>query len=159
MEIDDSLCEIFLKNYDDLKRHALKLTKNKSLAEDITQEVYADIHHRYSDDDTPIKNKLGFLYSAIKFASFNELKKVNRNQEMKLFEESSATEHNDFLLEELILESISKLPSQRRQAFYLKRILHYKVSEIAKEMGLRPKTVENHITLAIKSLQSEFQKV
>ncbi len=151
-----NISDIFLNNYEDLKKYSFNICRKAEMSEDITQEVFLSIHSKYSKNDEEISNKLAYLYQAIRYGTYNELKK-NKIKHQSLDCEVPVTPlRNDFLLEDLIMKSISKIPSQQKRAFYLKRVLNYKVKEIAKIMKIKPKTVENHITIAIKSLKKEY---
>ena len=56
-------------------------------------------------------------------------------------------------LDATISAAISKLPEKRRQVFEKRRFEGKMVEQIADEMNLSPKTVERHLTLALKDLR------
>ena len=67
----------------------------------------------------------------------------------------SKNENNcDFLKEKIIEDCINKLPKRRGKVFVLKRIEHKSIKEISKELSISEKTVENHITHALKDLKT-----
>lgn len=152
-----NICDIFLDNYDSLKDYALKICKDVEMAEDITQDVFLSVHSRYKENDDSIKNKIGFLYQAIKFSAFNQLKKNKIKHNAVEKDVPTDPLRNDFILEERIMKSIEKMPERQKRVFYLKRIMNYKVKEIAEIMNIKPKTVENHLTIVIKSLKKEYE--
>ena len=51
---------------------------------------------------------------------------------------------------------IGMLPPVRQRVFYLSRINNYSHKEIAKMLSISPKTVENHINLALKFIKPFF---
>jgi RNA polymerase sigma-70 factor (ECF subfamily) len=155
---DKNISDIFLDNYDNLKKYSLNICKKVAMSEDVTQDVFLSIYSRYSKNDEEIANKLGFLYQAIRFSTYNQLKKEKNKNQFLNNEEVIDPLRNDFLLEDLIIKSISEIPSQQKRAFYLKRVLNYKVKEIAEIMKIKPKTVENHITIALKVLKTKYGK-
>ncbi|WP_340202068.1 RNA polymerase sigma factor [Ascidiimonas sp. W6] len=152
-----NICELFLDNYDLLKQYAFKICRDEDMAQDITQDVFVSIHSRYQNDDDKINNKLGFLYQAIKFSTYNQLKKNKIKHHSLDCEVPTNPLRNDFLLEDRIMKSIDKMPERQKRVFYLKRIMNYKVKEIAEIMQIKPKTVENHLTIVIKSLKKEYE--
>ncbi len=154
-----NVCDVFLDNYEALKGYAFKICKRMEMAEDIVQEVFLSMYTKYKENDDEIKNKLAFLYQAIRFTTYGELKK--NNEKCLLEEEDVSVDplRNDFLLEELIGKAIEEIPPQRRRVFYLRRIRHLKVKEIAEVMNIKPKTVENHITLVMKSLKERILEI
>ncbi|MDD4189789.1 MAG: sigma-70 family RNA polymerase sigma factor, partial [Mangrovibacterium sp.] len=55
-------------------------------------------------------------------------------------------------------ELISRMPEKRRQVFIKKKFEGKSLKEIAEELDITPKTVEYHITEAMKFLKQEFEK-
>jgi len=55
-------------------------------------------------------------------------------------------------------EQVEKLPGKRREIFLLHKKEGLTVAEVAGYLNLSPKTVENQITAAIKSLRDAFLK-
>ncbi len=56
-------------------------------------------------------------------------------------------------------ELIEKMPEKRRQVFIRKKLYGKSSKEIALELNITVKTVEYHITEAMKFLKSEFDKL
>jgi len=54
--------------------------------------------------------------------------------------------------------ALAELPPQRRKVLWLMRVEGKSQKEVAAEMGLSPKTVENHMTLALKSLTALIRR-
>ena len=155
---EENISKVFLDNYEDLKKYSINICKKAEMSEDVTQNVFLSIHSRYGENDEGITNKLGYLYKAIRYSTYNELKKDRDKYEHIDPEITVDPLRNDFLLEDLIIKSISKIPTQQKRAFYLKRVLNYKIKEIAEVMKIKPKTVENHLTNAIKALKIECEQ-
>jgi RNA polymerase sigma-70 factor (ECF subfamily) len=61
------------------------------------------------------------------------------------------------LLEKLD-EFISQMPEKRREVFIKKKFEEKSLKEIAEELSVTPKTVEYHITEAMKYLKNEFER-
>ena len=60
-------------------------------------------------------------------------------------------------LKERLREWISELPPKRREAFQLSRFEGLSHEEIAEVMNLAPRTVTNHIMLALQQLRDRLQ--
>ncbi|MBK8284541.1 MAG: sigma-70 family RNA polymerase sigma factor [Ahniella sp.] len=58
----------------------------------------------------------------------------------------------------LVKEALDELPVQRRKVLWMMRVEGKSQKEVAAELGLSPKTVENHMTLALKSLMDLLKR-
>lgn len=54
---------------------------------------------------------------------------------------------------ELIFSHVEKLPPKRKQVFLMSRIENFSYLEISVKLSISPRTVENHISLALKQLR------
>ena len=151
---EKNICDLFLDNYDRLRNYSLKICKREELAEDITQEVFLSVYTKYSKDDVKIINKMGFLFQAVRFRTYTELKNNHKHVALDDYEFVTDPLRNDFLMEDFILKTLDNIPPQRKKVFQLRRMKHMKVKEIAEIMHIKPKTVENHITIVMKSLRA-----
>ncbi|MBT6597860.1 MAG: sigma-70 family RNA polymerase sigma factor, partial [Bacteroidetes Order II. Incertae sedis bacterium] len=61
-------------------------------------------------------------------------------------------------LEQKLREWIEEMPSRRREAFMLSRFEGLSHEEIAALMNLAPKTVNNHIVLALQHIRSKLDR-
>ncbi len=102
------------------------------------------------------------LFRIARTTMIDELRKVQLNYSVENLS-NSYTKTQD--LEEKIsyndtkrkLEKlIGMLPPLRQRVFYLSRINNYSHKEIAKMLSISPKTVENHINLALKFIKPFF---
>jgi RNA polymerase sigma factor (sigma-70 family) len=57
-------------------------------------------------------------------------------------------------IDQLLDQGIAKLPGKCRQIFLLSRKEHLSTKEIARWLGIAPKTVENQITIALHRLRA-----
>ncbi|MDR0750141.1 MAG: RNA polymerase sigma-70 factor [Tannerellaceae bacterium] len=60
-------------------------------------------------------------------------------------------------IKQIIREVSEKLPKQTRQIFYLSRVRHRKNKEIAEELNISLKTVEFHISKALKLFSAHLK--
>ena len=59
-------------------------------------------------------------------------------------------------LEEYIKDLVTQMPAQRQRVFVLSRFKHKTNKEIAQILNVSEKTVEVHITLALKQLREKL---
>ncbi|MCT4644233.1 MAG: RNA polymerase sigma-70 factor [Carboxylicivirga sp.] len=117
-------------------------------------------------ESTNLKN---FLYTIVKNNSLNYLKKqeiiMRSNEDLKWMEmhyhyESMMRLGNDeFEFDELrkqVEDAIERLPEQCRLVFKMSRFDDLRNKEIAEKLNVSEKTVEAHITKALKSLRKDL---
>ncbi len=142
---------------------AHKRVKNGEVAEEIVQDLFADLWFRR--DNLPVISRLsGYLYSAIHYRVINHIQKeITKNK----FEHYVALYHLDFdnsTEEELIYndlnlhidKEVETLPVKCREVFKLSRAQHKSNKEIAQTLGISEKAVEKHITKALKHLRASL---
>jgi RNA polymerase sigma-70 factor (ECF subfamily) len=112
--------------------------------------------------ETSIKS---YLYKATRNSCFNSLKHKNIKNvysESYKFEntEDFENDYNSIETNELsdkIRIAIDKLPSERKKIFLLVRFKNLKYKEVAAELKISIKTVENQMGSALKFLRSELK--
>jgi RNA polymerase sigma-70 factor (ECF subfamily) len=137
---------------------------NKDMVENILQDTFLALWEKKSQLK-PGTNLNAYLYTV---AKNNSLKKL-RDQKYRqaIFESAQLSEWelelqagalgkldtSEFLfseIEAIIQHTLESLPPQCKAVFEMSRFQHRKNNEIAEELGLSLKTVEGHITKAIK---------
>ena len=155
----DEIVKFYIQNYQNLLKYSYSISKRKSVSEDVLQDVFISIFKR---DNIEIRKLEEYLTRAVKF---NTLKKMgarnfsslNNQYELDLCSFSrSTTNHYDFLAEKIILEEIEKLPKQRKLIFKMKRLERNSTKNVSKELDISKKTVENHLTLAVRQLKPKL---
>lgn len=158
--------EIFARYSKPLFQFSLSYLKSRDAAEDIVQEVFIKIWDKKKD----IKTDASFQSYLFTIALNAIRKSFNKNS--KLFEikhdiliDFSRSKHDfddypdfQFLLDKLD-DLICQMPEKRREVFIKKKIEGKPVKEIAEEMDISGKTVEYHISEAMKFLKNEFEKL
>ncbi len=136
--------------------------KSAEDSEELVQEVF-----------TTIWEKRGQLKSGLSFKSyiftiaFNIIKKHFRQKTLfKKFaneellngatnETSQQVDYNS--LKEYVLKMAGSFPEKRREVFIKSRFDGLGNKEIAEEMGLAKKTIENHLNLALKEIRDKME--
>lgn len=134
-------------------------------AEEIVQNVFLKMWEN-KEQLNRVTNINGYMYSMIKNACLDHLKhvKVKLGYAQTQIQEKAAINYN-FLkddaaskliekeLEQKILDSVDLLPGKCKEVFMKNRMDGLKRSEIAKELGISLKTVDNHISKALKHMK------
>jgi len=152
--------EIYARYWKSLYAEAFRRLKSKESAEEVVQEVFTNFWSK--KQQLQVNENINAYF---KKAVFNliidqhrkNLVKSKYQQEFRTIQPCSdnATE-NVFMLKELhgtLASEISHLPEKCRSVYELSRNEHKSNKEIALHLGISEKTVENHITKALKKIK------
>ena len=146
-----------------LYRFALSYLKSDAEAEEIVQDVFMKLWEtrgRLDRDKSFHSYLFTIAFNAIK-KKFNQKMKTERfKQELfEWFSQDNLSLESQLDFEALIekLESlINNLPEKRKVIFLKRKKEGQSIHDIAKEMGISPKTVKNQITEAMNYLKESF---
>ena len=157
---------IFKRYYKVLFRFAFTYVRNDTVAEEMVQEVFLYIWEKRDriEIQTTLKT---YLYSAVKNKCLNYLNlELPKQQSMTdisdvMFSVSSGRkdEGENEQIKKHIQKAIDALPKKCRKIFILSRNAGMTYEEIAEELGLSKKTVENQIGIALKKLRELLEEV
>lgn len=151
--------QIFKKYYKDLCRYALRFLRKEELAEEIVQDLFITLWEKRKKLD--IKASLGaYLFAGVKNKSLNYLKSQFARQDFQrgIEELSLSTDNTQETLaynelDELVTAAINSLPKKNRIIFDLNRNAGMSYQEIADQLNISRKTVENQIGISLKKLK------
>ncbi len=154
---------VFRKYYQSLCNYANSMLKEMDEAEEIVQNLFSALWEKRADLEINISLK-SYLYRAVHNHCLNRIKHLKIREEYQQYAnnyyESSYESVNQAVmkseLERKIDEAIDKLPEQCRLIFRLSRYEELKYHEIAEQLGISPKTVENQVGKALKILRLEL---
>ncbi len=152
--------EVFERYWNKLLAIAYNHTRDKSDAEEIVQEVFVSLWSKCEHVDILALDR--YLATAVKFTVFNNYyRKKKRNEDMvnrMPYRESYEIEDEIAVrfLQEQIDAIVTRLPEKCRLVFKYSREAGLKNHEIAKEMGISEKTVEAHLSKALKTLKGNL---
>ena len=146
----------FHNYYRPLCLFALRLLDNADEAEDVVQDTFAALWEK-RDTLHKIVSIKSYLYTAVRN---NCLMKLRSKKEFEIVEELQLVD--EYTREDVIARAeveaklwkiIDELPERQREIFLMAKRDGMAYREIAEETGLSVKTVENHVTRALKSLR------
>jgi len=155
--------ELFNANYSILCAYANGFLKDVDASEEIVQEVMFKVWvNRESLEIT--SSVRSYLFRAVRNGSLNMLKHVNIREEYKSAKEREDTSFQDSMEDEIIVSeldakiraAIDELPMERRKVFIMSRYDGMTYREIAEQLGISVKTVENQMSKALKYLREEL---
>lgn len=154
---------LFNDHYSRLCAYAFNFLKEQEGSEEIAQEVFFKLW--INRTDIKIESSMeSYLYRSVRNACLNLIKhihirekyKEHNQEEMTYSEQIDRDPLNASELELKIRASIDLLPEQRKKIFILSRYEQLKYKEIAEQLGLSVKTVENQMGKALQFLRKEL---
>jgi RNA polymerase sigma-70 factor (ECF subfamily) len=155
------LKKIFDDSYNSLVIQAIRIVKNQETAEDIVQDCFIKLWEK--KEELNISGNINaYLAKMVRNRSLDFIKK-RKIQTSELNESYQGTIENNDLLELDDLQSsidhvIDNLPEKCRQTFVLSRFEELSYQEIAEQLDISKKTVEAHISKALKSLRKNLKQ-
>ena len=150
--------EVFNTHYEGLVFFCMSLGASDLEADDVVQQVFLSIWNRKEEFDWQ-KDSKSYLFNAVR----NRTKNIFRDKRANVdFDDLSEPLESDISAEEKIhiteLERkidqiIDQLPPKCRTVFVLSRKEEMSHAQIAELLEISVKTVENHITKALKILR------
>ncbi|NEW85059.1 MAG: RNA polymerase sigma-70 factor, partial [Mariniphaga sp.] len=155
---------LFDHHFSDLCNFLLIYLHSKELSEDIALEIFTFIWEKRQTLHINTNFK-SFLFAAAKNKAITLYKKEHQkiftqieNVESVMPNDSSSQftmENNE--LRCLINDAIFKLPEKCRQVYLMAWEENMSYNEIAVQLGLSPKTIENHVGIALQKLRESLK--
>lgn len=151
--------QLFKTHFAVLCHFAKQYVQDEDTAQDICQKVFIQLWQKRQTID-PEQSIVSYLFTAVKNRCLNHIRdhKKYRSKvlDLELAEEEWSFQDDHFVVEELkasIAAALSTLPEKCRKVFEMSRYQQMTYKEIAEELAISPKTVEAHMSKAIKSLR------
>ncbi len=151
----------FKRYYTPIGMYVMRYCENVDETEDIVQETFSIVWQKFSNEKYP-ENLRSYLYKVAHNITIDHLRCRNSKEsrisleeigEMEVSEEAIDTSERDARL----WIAISKLPIRCRQIFLMSKRDGLSHADIAAELNISTKTVENQITKAFKLLRNDLK--
>jgi len=152
--------ELYHRHWKNLYSFAYKRVRSKEISEEIVQDFLTNL---WAGRKTlVIKTSFeGYIYTAVRNLVFNYIAKETRRKAyghfVQLFRVDTDNTTQETIdtrdLQHNIEKGLDDLPVKCRSVFELSRHENKSNKEIASELGISEKTVESHLTKAIKRLR------
>jgi RNA polymerase sigma-70 factor (ECF subfamily) len=151
---------IFMHYFPKLKFFIARLVKSEAVAEELAQELFVKLWEK-REILTMVQSFNAYLYRTAKNSALNYLDHQYVERKHARYVNESSEQPSDELLqakemELLIRLTVEKMPEQRKKIFKMSRTACLKNEEIAQKLNISKKTVENHLTLALKEIRQLF---
>ncbi len=132
-------------------------------AEDVVMEVFAHIWDK-RENLSNIENPKAYLFRSVHHKAIEKIRAkklviVALEGEKIVVPDYKEEIGEDYLLKERIFQSIRQLPTQCRVIFVKSKLEGMSHKEIAQEMQIAVKTVENQITKAFKLIRKQIDTI
>lgn len=154
--------QLFESSYSSLCNYAYAIVQDYDEAEDIVQGVFVNFWNNENKEAIEAKVKQ-YLVRSVKFKCIDYQRKqiVKRKYEKEALHaanhwevEEDHTENT--VLKDTLMLAISELPEKTRAVFMMSKLDGLSYKEIADELEISPKTVENQMGRAFRHLREKL---
>jgi RNA polymerase sigma-70 factor, ECF subfamily len=162
---DITAFEMYFKTlYQPLCNYAYTFLQDREESEEIVQSTFLSVWEKRSGLNIRTSAK-SYLYAMVRNACLNVIKHEKIKQKYAGEEIALASPGYESVshiissneLENRIQEAMERLPEQCRLVFKLSRFEELKYSEIAEQLNISVKTVENHMGKALKIMREQLK--
>jgi len=155
---------LFRTYYQPLCNYAYTFVQDRDEAEEIVQSTFMSVWEKR--DTLEIKTSVKpYLYAMVRNACLNlikheKIKQQHVTHELALSDQSIEAVSQTVMASELeskINQALNKLPEQCRLVFKLSRFEELKYAEIADQLNISVKTVENQMGKALKIMREQLK--
>ena len=150
--------QIFLKYFPKVKYFIAHFVKSETIAEDLTQEIFVKLWENRLKL-VSVQSFNSYIYRMAKNATLNYIE--HKDVEKKYIEQQYENELGQSIedeiyareLELLVQLTVNHMSSQRKRVYQMSRDEGLKNEEIAEQLNISKKTVENHLNIALKEIR------
>lgn len=165
IDLKGNFDRVYLLYFSRMFRFAKEYVIQDEDAENIVQDVFLMLWEK-KDQIRIDTNLAGYLFTLTKYKSLDFLRhKVIQEEfvseyvlKLQALEQMNYSFSTDAELQLIIDRAIGKLPDKCKDIFIKSRIERKKYREIAEELQISVKTVENQMVIALKKLREELKE-
>ena len=167
--------EFYIYWYPKMKRFAKEYVSSDEDAEDIIHDLFLDLHETYNSLSSSLGiNMVAYTFTAIKNRCIDNLrhKIIEQESKVRIREQELLTLRmavdslevfdnslfNDGDIAKIVADALQTLPERCRTILIKHKIEGMRQKDIATELNLSPKTIENQLTIAYKKLRKKLGK-
>lgn len=152
----------FKNHYRPLCLYALQYTEQTDDAEDVVQQVFTEVWEK-NQKGVVIENLKAYLYRAVRNRSLSAAAQTPVSVAADTLPEVEDTSEEEAVQaaerHARMWDAIDRLPTERRKIFLLNKRDGLKYKEIAEELRISVKTVENQMGKALKALRETAVRI
>lgn len=138
--------------------YAISKTSSKYIAEETVQRVFIKLWKNLTEKDISI-NIEAQIFTISRTVLLDVVKEETNKRKLlvadkrEIYSDSPMDIFQTKELDSHIQKAIESMPAARKEIFQLSRFEQLSYKQIADKLSISPKTVENHISLALKTLR------
>lgn len=160
---ENALDLLFKKYWRSLFVSAFNLLDDRSICEDIVQDIFIQLWTKRTEIEITVSLK-AYLFASMRYAVYRQIKLGKARGDIFEHTDLVANDlspyeilvHKDFLTK--VDAVIYSLPDKCREVYRLSREEQLSHKEISERLNISPKTVETHITKALKHLRVSLKE-
>jgi len=158
----DAFDQIYNRYWLSLFNVAYGLLQDKTVSQDVVQDIFLSLW--FNRGHSTISNLENYLFRSVKLKAFQQLRNgkvaLKHLDKINMISFVNETENrlNFHEVEAHLNHSMEKLPVKCRKVFYLSRFEQLSNREIASQLNVSIKTVEGHISYALKRFRVYFKE-
>ena len=162
---EDAFCELYAAYKNRLIYFAMRFLKSREYAEDIFQDAFAVVWQgrRFINPDASFS---AYLYTIVRNRILNQLRDLSNQDKLREQILSQAVNYTNETKDEIIANdlrqfisrALQQLTSRQREIFQMSRERQMSHREIAEVLGISVNTVQESISISLRTLRTYLEK-
>lgn len=162
---EDAFCELYAAYKNRLIYFAMRFLKSREYAEDIFQDAFTIIwqSRRFINPDTSFSS---YLYTIVRNRILNQLRDLANQDKLREQILSQAVDYSNDTSHEILANDLRRfislamqqLTSRQREIFEMSREKQMSHREIAEALGISVNTVQESISISLRTLRNYLEK-
>ena len=162
---EDAFCELYAAYKNRLIYFAMRFLKSREYAEDIFQDAFAVVWQgrRFINPDASFS---AYLYTIVRNRILNQLRDLSNQDKLREQILSQAVNYTNETKDEIIANdlrqfisrALQQLTPRQREIFQMSRERQMSHREIAEVLGISVNTVQESISISLKTLRAYLEK-
>ena len=162
---EDAFCELYAAYKNRLIYFAMRFLKSREYAEDIFQDAFAVVWQgrRFINPDASFSS---YLYTIVRNRILNQLRDLSNQDKLREQILSQAVNYTNETKDEIIANdlrqfisrALQQLTPRQREIFQMSRERQMSHREIAEVLGISVNTVQESISISLRTLRTYLEK-
>ena len=162
---EDAFCELYAAYKNRLIYFAMRFLKSREYAEDIFQDAFAVVWQgrRFINPDASFS---AYLYTIVRNRILNQLRDLSNQDKLREQILSQAVNYTNETKDEIIANdlrqfisrALQQLTPRQREIFQMSRVRQMSHREIAEVLGISVNTVQESISMSLRTLRTYLEK-